>query len=83
MYRLSAHSVFASSLINIGNYSQKLNPIDCGVSRLSSKVDTKCFEWHKGFPPALQRGKIVGFGDAPWMAMLKYTLLKDDQYDFV
>ena len=68
---LSAHSVFVSSFIRVGNYSE-LNPKGCGFNRFSLRVDTKCFKWHKEVIPSLNRGKDVGFGDAPWMALILY-----------
>ena len=60
------------SYVVIGNYSE-LNPKDCGISRVSTLVDTNCFEWHKGYDSsALKRGKLVGHSDAPWVALLSY-----------
>ena len=65
--------MFVWSYVVIGNYSE-LNPKDCGISRVSTLVDTNCFEWHKGYDSsALKRGKLVGHSDAPWVALLEYT----------
>ena len=69
MNKLFTHSVFGSSLVVIGNYSE-LNPKGCGFTRLSSKVDNNCFEWHKQVIPNLRKGKDVSLGDAPWMALI-------------
>src|SRR6266481_580710 len=69
MNGLSTHSVFVSSLVRVGNYSE-LNPKGCGFNRFSLRVDTKCFKWHKEVIPSLKRGRNVGIGDAPWMDLL-------------
>ena len=64
--------MFVWSYVVIGNYSE-LNPKDCGISRVSTLVDTNCFEWHKGYDSsALKRGKLVGHSDAPWVALLQF-----------
>ena len=64
--------MFGSSLVVIGNYSE-LNPKGCGFSRLSSQVDNNCFKWHKPVIPPLKRGKDVGYGDAPWVALIEFS----------
>ena len=71
---MSTHSVFGSSLVIRGNYSQ-LNPIGCGISRLTPQMDTDCFEWYKQTSVPILGGTPVSRLDVPWMAHIVYKYM--------
>ena len=61
--------MIAWSYATIGNYS-KLNPKNCGISRLSSELDTNCWEWHKESFPNLKNARKFMVREAPWIVRI-------------
>ena len=55
----------------IGNYS-KLNPKDCGITRITNGFKDNCFDWYKNPISRLTEGRDAIEGEVPWIVSIIY-----------
>ena len=59
----------------IGSYPE-LNADGCGLSRLSSGIDSNCFQWHNNQIPSIRDGRNVTVGEVPWLVSLEVLAVR-------
>ena len=54
----------------IGRYVG-LNRYNCGLNRMSQRIYSECFQWHKGLISDMDSARNATFGEVPFMALIQ------------